>query len=178
MGRDLSPVAEFRALAPVASATEWSCGLACLESIAQERGQVLDQRELIQDFGDRYPLWKEKPGACGFHIRVLSREHWLIEWELLDLARHLGLASGTVLLKDPAAVAAHLASGQPVLALTRRSVEAGQVTELNHALRVLGLTEQGLWVMDPGRQGTGRVEVLDGAAFQALEPLLLGFLAA
>lgn len=163
-------------MAPVASATEWSCGLACLESIARERGLVLDQLELIQRFGERYPLWKEKPGACAFHIRVLSREHWLVEWELLDLARHLGLASGTLLLKDPAAVATHLASGQAVLALTRRSMEAGIVTELNHALRVLAVTEDGLRVMDPGRRGPGRMEALNWAAFQALEPLLLGFL--
>lgn len=160
----------------VASATEWSCGLACLESIARERGAAFDQAAVIERFRDRYPLWKDKPGACGLHIRVLGRDHWLIEWELLDLARELGLAAGTVLLRDPSAIAAHRAAGLPVLALTRRSVEGGAVIELNHAVRVVGCGDDGPGLMDPGRRLGPRIIRVPWKGFLDLEPLVFGLL--
>lgn len=161
----------------VSSATEWSCGLACLESLARERGLPFSQADLIARFRERYPLWKEKPGACGLHIRVLGREQWLIEWELLDLARHLGLASGARLLPDAGSLRRRLAGvDAAVLALTRRSRQEGSLTELNHAFRVLEADAAGLEVMDPGRRGGGRRERLAWADFLALEPLVFDLL--
>lgn len=160
---------------PVPSVTEWSCGLACLESLARERGLAFSQSDVIARHRERYPLWREKPGACALTLKLLSKGHWLIEWELMDLARHLGLAHGVRLLRDRDALRRSLADpSQAAIALTRRSWEGGRCTELNHALRVLDADGTGPTVMDPGRRLGGRVERLEWGAFLRMEPLVFG----
>ena len=44
---------------------EFSCGLACIESILADNGLSKTQSQMLSDFGHRFPQWTAQPGVTS-----------------------------------------------------------------------------------------------------------------
>lgn len=48
--------------APVASINEWSCAIACIEWVCKRHGKDIDQNQILKDFKNHFPRWKDQAG--------------------------------------------------------------------------------------------------------------------
>ena len=158
----------------VSSATPWSCGLACLESLAREQGATFDQASFIEQHRGRFPAWQAMPGVTKLDLSKLGKS-WILRWDVYDLARELGLAGGLTEFKLRGPLGNFLAQpGRSAFAVLRRYQEEGDSRTHAHAVRILACTAESLEIMDPGRQRPGRRLSLSWDDFRLWEPFVFG----
>jgi hypothetical protein len=161
-------------VAVVSSVTPWSCGLACLESLASERGVGFAQASFIGQQRARFPDWQTMPGITKLDLSKLGGA-WVLRWDVYDIAREFGLAGSLTEFKTRPPMEAFLQRpGNAVFALLKRYQEEGDSRTHAHAVRIAASQGQQLQIMDPGRQRPGRLVSLDWDVFRAWEPLVFG----
>jgi hypothetical protein len=158
----------------VSSATPYACGLACLESLARERGVAFDHTAFIAREGKRFRGWDRMPGLTRLDIAKVGTV-WTLRWDLYDLARELGLASKLTEFTTRRPLEAFLLRpGTAAFALLQRYPEQGDPCTHAHAVRILGSQDGALLIMDPGRKLPAQMRVLDWEQFRAWEPRVFG----
>jgi hypothetical protein len=158
----------------VSSATPYACGLACLESLARERGAAFDHAAFIMEQGSRFPGWDRMPGVTRLDISQVGGI-WTLRWDLYDLARELGLARSLSEFRTRPPLEAFLGRvGSSAFAVLKRYPEADDGFTHAHAVRIVRSEGPDLAVMDPGRRLPGRIRELCWEEFRGWEPRVFG----
>jgi hypothetical protein len=124
--------------------TEFSCGLACVESILADNGVMKTQKEMIAAYGHIFPQWSAQPGitspaACeivfrnvGFPVTVTWPATFVETVSRLGEADTVGAILFVTKFYDDA--------------VTRQNL-----SDLNHIVRVLTANPNRIRVMNPYR---------------------------
>lgn len=128
----------------VAAINDWSCGLACIESVLRDCGLSISQAQMIADLGEKvFPSWAELPGilsgadfgdvfmGVGFEVSVVLPKTFQESIQLINAPNTIGA----------------------ILATSRfwESPAKDSLMDLNHAMRLVDADNRGVTVMNPLR---------------------------
>jgi hypothetical protein len=126
----------------VCSVTDWSCGLACVESILADNGVKTTQAQIITGLNRLFPKWIDELGG-------------ILPVDFETVFRELGFPIKVVEPDTYGDVIPRLAEQDTVgavICVTKFwDVSGTELTELNHSLRLLNADTKGIAVMNPCR---------------------------
>jgi hypothetical protein len=126
----------------VCSVTDWSCGLACVESILADNGVEKPQAEIITQLKGLFPKWIEEPGG-------------LLPVDFETVFRELGFPVNVVEPDTYGDVIPKFGEKNTIGAIICVTkfwdVSGTELTDLNHSLRLLKADTTGVAVMNPCR---------------------------
>jgi stage V sporulation protein K len=149
----------------VSAETQHSCFLACVESLARERGFPITQGEMLGRFAARFSRWQTQPGYIHDVAEAV---------ELLTLA---GFTGDVVAVNAASEIISGFKADKGGFVFTDDFYDSnGQLTDFNHSLRLLDATPEKIVLMNPLRKpSAGIVSEYAWSEFPKWKPLVLLF---
>lgn len=149
----------------VSAETEFSCFLACVESLSRDRGFPITQGEMLGRFASRFPRWQTQPGYIHDMAEAV---------ELLNLA---GFSGDLIAVKTAQEVISGFRPAIGGFIFTDDFYDAnGQISDFNHSLRLLDAPVEKIVVMNPLRKpSAGIVSEYLWTEFPKWKPLVIFF---
>jgi hypothetical protein len=149
----------------VSAETQFSCFLACVESLSRDRGFPITQGEMLGRFASRFPRWQTQPG----YIHDVA--------EAVDLLQLAGFSGDVVAVRTAEEVIAGFKSANGGFVFTDDFYDAnGQISDFNHSLRLLDAPPEKIVLMNPLRKpATGIVSEYPWTEFPKWKSLVMLF---
>lgn len=120
-----------------------SCALACIVSLARDRGVAATQNDLIAQYSPQIPKWQASPGLLNLT-------------EMIGFLRVLMNAKACVVTDDKTECLRLLQEADAIggFVITKKYWEEnGNLADYNHCKRIIGFSGDGLLLMNPKQHG-------------------------